>query len=212
MGESIHYIHKYYIMNNLDILGYFAIISVLFVCGYIYLDKDGFQLKCIVSTVDGNKYCVRDRKKLQIAADLLAKVTEKCKKLVDYVYEKYPEKENVKRLHDGFNPKKVMEILPTSSYTAYSENKGEKIAFCLNKEKKGDADDLIDEHTLTFVAIHELSHIATKSIGHKSEFWENFKFLLEQAKESGIHDPIDYKKNHKNYCGMSIKDNPYYDA
>jgi hypothetical protein len=199
-------------MNNLDILGYFVIGCILFLCIYVYLDKGNFELKCIVSTVDGNKYCVRDRSKIQIAADLLAKVTEKCKKLVKYVYEKYPNKENVQRLHNGFNPKKVIEILPTSAYTAYSENKGEKIAFCLNKSKKGNVDDLIDEHTLTFVAIHELSHIATKSIGHKSEFWENFKFLLEEAKEAGIHEPVDYKKSNKNYCGMSIKDNPYYDA
>jgi hypothetical protein len=131
---------------------------------------------------------------------------------VEYVYEKYPEKENVQRLHKGFNPKKVMEILPTSSYTAYSENKGEKVAFCLNKEKNGSNDNMIDEHTLTFVAIHELSHIATKSIGHKSEFWENFKFLLQEAKEAGIHDPTDYKKQPQNYCGMTIHDNPYYDV
>jgi predicted metal-dependent hydrolase len=33
-----------------------------------------------------------------------------------------------------------------------------------------------------FVAIHEMSHTCTKSVGHKSEFWENFKFLLENAK------------------------------
>jgi len=199
-------------MNSLDILGYVVIVCLLFVCAYIYLDNDGFQLKCIVSTVDGNKYCVREREKLQEAADLLAEITEKCKKLVEYVYEKYPEKENVQRLHKGFNPKKVMEILPTSSYTAYSENKGEKVAFCLNKEKNGSNDNMIDEHTLTFVAIHELSHIATKSIGHKSEFWENFKFLLQEAKEAGIHDPTDYKKQPQNYCGMTIHDNPYYDV
>ena len=36
-----------------------------------------------------------------------------------------------------------METLPTSKFTAYSENKGEKIAFCLNK--KGDNENLIDE-------------------------------------------------------------------
>jgi hypothetical protein len=199
-------------MDSLDILGYFVIISLLIVCGYIYLDNDAFQLKCIVSTVDGNKYCVREREKLQDAADLLARITEKSKKLVDYVYEKYPEKENVERLHKGFNPKKVMETLPTSTYTAYSENKGEKVAFCLNKQKKGSNDNMIDEHTLTFVAIHELSHIATKSIGHKSEFWENFKFLLQEAKAAGIHDPTDYKKKPQNYCGMTIHDNPFYDV
>ena len=125
--------------------------------------------------------------------------------------EKYPDKENVKRLVDGFNPKKIMETLPTSEYTAYSENKGEKLAFCLSK-KKDDSTNLIDEHTLTFVAIHELSHVATKSIGHKTEFWQNFKFLLENAKEAGIHNPEDYKKSPKEFCSMKIHDNPYFDV
>jgi hypothetical protein len=200
-------------MNKIDILGYFVIFVLIVLCAYIYLDSDSFQLKCVVSTVDGNKYCVRERAKIQEAADLLAKITDKCKKLVEYVHNKYPDKENVKRLYNGFNPKKVTETLPTSVYTAYSENKGEKIAFCLNKTKKGgDNNNMIDEDTLTFVAIHELSHVATKSIGHKSEFWENFKFLLENAKEAGIHNPVDYKKSPKEYCGMKIHDNPYYDA
>jgi hypothetical protein len=54
--------------------------------------------------------------------------------------------------------------------------------------------------------------VATKSIGHKSEFWENFKFLLEEAKEAGIHDPKDYKKSPEKYCGITIHDNPYYDV
>jgi predicted metal-dependent hydrolase len=61
------------------------------------------------------------------------------------------------------------------------------------------------------VALHELSHIMTTSIGHKQEFWQNFKFVLENAKEANIYQPIDYKKNPKEYCGMTINDNPYYD-
>jgi predicted metal-dependent hydrolase len=81
----------------------------------------------------------------------------------------------------------------------------------LNREKE-DNDHLIDENTLMFVAIHELSHIMTKSIGHKTEFWQNFKFLLGEAKDAGIHTPVDYKKQPKEYCGMKIHDNPYYDA
>ncbi len=199
-------------MNQSDILGYFIVGVVIVVCIYVYIDNaDSFQLKCIVSTVDGNKYCVREREKVKQAADLLAKMTEKCKELVAFVGKKYPEQENVKRLVAGFNPKKIMETLPTSSYTAYSENKGEKLAFCLNK-KKEDNNQLIDESTLLFVAIHELSHIMTKSIGHKTEFWANFKFLLENAKEAGIHTPVDYKKSPQEYCGMKIHDNPYYDA
>jgi len=199
-------------MKSEDILGYFIIGSILTTSYYIYRENyESFQLKCIVSSVDGNKYCVRERENIEKAADLLAKITGKCKSLVDYVSDKYPDKENVKRLKENFNPKKIMETLPTSSYTAYSENKGEKVAFCLNKEKQ-DNDNLIDESTLTFVAIHELSHVMSKSIGHKSEFWSNFKFLLECAKEAGIHNPVDYKKEPQQYCGMKIHDNPYYDA
>lgn len=195
-----------------DFLAYVLIAFILIICIYMYTDTDSFQLKCIVSTVDGNKYCVRERDNLNEAADLLAKVTEKCKKLVKYMDEKHGDKENVIRLVKGYNPKKIMETLPTSEYTAYSENKGEKLAFCLNEKKNDNSSNLIDEHTLTFVTLHELSHIMTKSIGHKSEFWENFKFLLQNAKDAGIHDPEDYKKKPKEYCSMKIHDNPYFDV
>jgi hypothetical protein len=198
-------------MDKYDILGYVIIFGLLAICIYIYFEGDTLELKCVLSTVDGNKYCVRDRKEVNRAADILAATTAKCKQLVDYMAEKYPDEDSVKRLKKGFNPQKIMETLPTSEYTAYSENKGEKLAFCLNK-KKTDNDDLIDDHTLMFVALHELSHIATKSIGHKTEFWMNFKFILECAKEAGIHDPEDYKKKPAEYCGMRIRDNPYYDA
>ena len=51
----------------------------------------------------------------------------------------------------------------------------------------------------------------SKSIGHKKEFWQNFKFLLKNAIQMGIYTPVDYKKSPKKYCGMTITDNPYYD-
>ena len=198
-------------MDKYDILGYIILFGLLAVCLYMYLEGDTMELKCVVSTVDGQKYCVRDRKEVDRAANLLAKITTQCKKLVEYIAETHPDKDCVKRLKSGFNPKKIMETLPTSEYTAYSENKGEKLAFCLNKDKKNN-NDLIGEHTLMFVALHDLSHIATESVGHKSDFWQNFKFILECAKDAGIHDPEDYKKKPAEYCGMKIRDNPFYDA
>ena len=194
---------------NIGILGYLLIIFIVVISIKIYRESDVFNLKCIVSDVDGNKYCVRERNKLTLAADMLARTTTKLKQLVNYVSEKFPERENVKRLKNGFNPKKVVETLPTSEFTAYSENKGEKIAFCLDTEKGNNQ--LIDENTLMFVGIHEISHIATKSVGHTDEFWKNFKFLLEQGVELKIYTPVDYKKNPKKYCSMEITDNPYYD-
>jgi len=190
----------------------FGYILALFVFGVmlkIYLESDSFNLRCIVSSIDGNKYCVRETERLQETADLLALVTDKLKRLVDIAHKEYPRRENIQRLYKKFNPKKINEILPTSKYTAYSENKGEKLAFCTTTTKQGDT--LIDENTLTFVAIHELAHIMTKSIGHKDEFWKNFKFLLQIAVKNKLYNPIDYGKKAAEYCGMKITDNPYYD-
>ena len=193
----------------MEFFGYILIAFVLIVCVKMYYESDAFNLKCIVSDVDGNTYCVRERAKLELAANLLARVTEKLKILVKKLGKLFPQRENVQRLVSKFNPKKVSETLPTSSYTAYSENKGEKLAFCTTTTKEGDQ--LIDENTLTFVAIHELAHIMTVSVGHTSEFWQNFRFLLKNAIDLNLYEPVDYKKKPITYCGMEITDNPYYD-
>ena len=193
-----------------NIFAYVLVVFVLVFSIKIYFESDAFNLKCIISNEDGNTYCVRETPKLQLVADLLARTTIKMKKLVKYMGDKYPDRENVKRLVNNFNPQKINETLPTSKFTAYSENKGEKLAFCTTTKKNGSK--LIDENTLTFVAIHELSHIMTKSVGHTDEFWQNFKFLISEAKEINIYNPVDYKNEPARYCGMNISDNPYYDV
>ena len=46
------------------------------------------RLSASINPVDGNKCCVRERNRLQEAADLLAKTKTKCKGLVNYVRDK----------------------------------------------------------------------------------------------------------------------------
>lgn len=168
------------------------------------------NLKCVIAGIDGNRYCVRDRSKLEEAANLMATVATKCRSMVEYMIEKYPTDPRCVLLSKNFNPSRFVETLPTSELKAYSENKGEKVAFCLNK-KNDNNNELIDIQTLTFVALHELSHLMTESVGHNQDFWNNFKFMLENAKAAGIYDPVDYKKNPTEYCSMNITDNPYFD-
>ena len=195
---------------KLNMFGLIILLFIVLIALKIYYESDVFNLRCIVSTVDGKKYCVRERRNIQKASNLLAKTTEKMEYLVKSMGSTYKDRENVNRLIENFNPTTIKETLPTSEYTAYSENKGEKLAFCLNEDKH-DNDNLIDANTLSFVAIHELAHVMSSTVGHNDEFWNNFKFLLEHAVELGIYEPVDYKKKPQNYCGMDITDNPFYD-
>lgn len=199
------------VSNFKDLLFYLFLVLIVYVIFKVIREYNGYELKCILSDVDGEKYCVRDRRQLKEAANLLAMTTKKCKDLVDYVGKKYPDDKRVQRLVERFNPNTITETLPTSEHTAYSENKGEKLAFCLNKKSNEHNHKLIDPNTLMFVAIHELSHIMTESTGHKQVFWQNFKFLITEAKEANIYIPVDYKKKPESYCGMDITDNPYFD-
>ena len=178
---------------DIDVITYILIALIVIISIKIYIDSDTFQLKCIISDVDGNKYCVRERGKLELVADQLAHTTNNMKSVVEKCREEYGDQENVKRLVEKFNPQKIYEILPTSEYTAYSENKGEKLAFCVETEKENGAGYLVDINTMTYVAMHELAHIMTESIGHTEEFWQNYKFLLQVAKSINIYEPIDYK-------------------
>jgi hypothetical protein len=200
-------------MNSIfseNILNFLLLLFIIIIAIKLYLNSDSFNLRCIISDINGSTYCVRDRNKIHLAANKLAQVNINLNKLVNHLAKKYPDKSNVKRLINGYNPQKIYETLPTSEFTAYSENKGEKLAFCLDTEKNSQGR-LIDLNTLMYDALHEVSHIAKKSVGHHDEFWQNFKFIITEAKEIKIYNPIDYKKNPARYCGMNISDNPYYD-
>ena len=190
------------------------VVFILIISAIMFCRSEYYQLTCVVSDVDGHKYCVRDREVPKAAVDLLAKTVGKCNQLIEHLKNAEPDAESTKLLVRKYNPKTIQETLPTSVHTAYSENKGEKIAFCLSKKKNGDIEkesNMIDENTLTFVALHELAHVACVSVGHTDEYWEKFKHLLEHAVKIGIYTPVDYKKEPANYCGMELTDNPYYD-
>ena len=71
--------------NKSDIFFYIILAVILLFCLKVYSESEAYNLKCIISGVDGEKYCVRERAKLELAADLLANVTHKCKELVNFV-------------------------------------------------------------------------------------------------------------------------------
>ena len=59
---------------KINILGYILIAFVLVIAYRIIQQSEYLNLKCIISDVDGKRYCVRERSKLKLAADLLANI------------------------------------------------------------------------------------------------------------------------------------------
>ena len=66
----------------------------------------------------------------------------------------------------------------------------------------------MDINTMMFVAIHELAHLMTKSIGHTPEFWNNMKYLLKKAIDINLYVKQDFSKKPVNYCGTKITNSP----
>jgi hypothetical protein len=159
-----------------------------------------------VEAFDGKQYLVRQRDDKKEAADLLANIGTNCQKIVDYFNKKEPDSDRVQRLVKNFKQENISESMSNSDYTSYSINKGEKIIFCLRQ--KTPEQELVDLNTMMFVAIHELAHLMTKSIGHTEEFWENMKYILKHSIKMGLYQRQDFKSNPVDYCGTKITDTP----
>jgi len=112
---------------------------------------------------------------------------------------------DINRLIKNYNPDVLSENTPDSKFTSYSENKGQKLVFCLRDKA---TNKLVDLNTMMFVGLHELSHLMTKSIGHTEEFWNNFKIILRISIRLGLYKCQNFEKESKAYCGTRITDSP----
>lgn len=187
---------------------------------YIYLENRTYDVTYVKSNLDGADYLVRNLDDKVEAANLLAKVktklvaiTEYLAKLDDEKIKKYSKKasleemkDNISRLKNRFRPDNISESTPHEKYTSYSVNKGEKIVFCLRSKDKKET--LVKENVIVFVAIHELAHVMTKSVGHTDEFWANFQFLLKIAVKLKLYNNTNYNESPEEYCGTKITDTP----
>ncbi len=206
-----------------------ANIILLFLIGYMYMEQRSSDLTYERSKVDGSTYLVRNLPDKNYAADRLATIKRKMMKLRDHLRRNYPNNEAVTRLLQRYNPNNISETENGSKYTSYTLNKGEKMSICLRSRDKGamgeglphkgamgeglpHGGNLEGDNILTFVSLHELSHIMSKSVGHDNdEFWRNFKFILKCAVDIGLYNNTDYASSPVRYCGMSVTDSPLND-
>ena len=196
------------------------IISFLVIFIYIFLIINKNNLVLIESNT-GSKMLVHNDKTKEESAELLSKLIDNMYKLKKHLFDNIESlskryqnnsfktsdiKESIVMLNENFTESKtsIYENPPTSEYTSYSVNKGEELAFCLKSKNPKNPNKLHDLNLLTYVALHELSHIGCREIGHTQLFKDIFYMYTKEAIEIDIYEKINYDDNPVEYCGMIL--------
>lgn len=162
-------------------------------------------LEYVRSTIDNELYKVQSKEDKQAAADTLAILRIKLRKMSDHLLRNFPSSNCAKNLKNNYNDFKYLsENNDTRYHTSYTVNKGEEMVLCIRQTNNN----LVPMNDITFVALHEMAHICTSSRDHTPEFWTNFSFLLQEAVKLQLWEYIDYDKRPVDYCGIMITDTP----
>jgi hypothetical protein len=201
----------------------FILILICLIFYYFKSDIDSFiNRSAVCNGVDSRCYPVFEHFEDPISAsEMLAYLNLFAIKLMRHLRQKYlwnnsnvsfADQRMVKNLLLNYNPDSIVENNPNSNVnTSYIEDKGKVFAMCL-REKKSGKNIIHSKNTLEFVLMHEMSHLASDMIGHEgTEFWLNFKKLIQNAEECGIHTPVNYELSPVNYCSLDVNYNPYFD-
>ncbi len=187
-------------------MGESILISVIIIIIYIFLFLNRNNVIYIEANT-GTKFLVHKDKDKQEKANLLGKLVENLYLLKNHLVknkEKLSEySEYIDLLAKNFIESKtvVYETDPESNLTSYSVNKGEEISFCLRSKKTGSLHDI---NLLTYVGIHEISHIACPEIGHGDLFKKIFRMIAQESVNIGIYKKVDYSELPIEYCGMIL--------
>lgn len=207
--------------DNLIFYVVIGVVAFLFLTKFIY---DSFLVSyCEEVADDGKKYKVQcGYKEADDAANLLSKLNTTAEYLIAHMKRKYGGKDNdagfltdnLAKRYRGYS--RLVETDPDNKEgdTAYTLDKGYLVSMCLRCSRSKDEDKFHQLNTLIFVLIHELGHIAANVVQHPERYWVVFKFLLREAVEAKLYNPINYYNNPvPDYCTrLKIDYNPFYDS
>jgi hypothetical protein len=197
-------------METSDIPWVFILLVVGIAYTVMYFKDSKYPMAFVKSSIDNEGYLVRNLPDKQEAADRLARVRGKILKLREFLRKDHMDKSFVKQMVDNFDctASRFSESTPDAQFTSYSVNKGEKVFMCLRQ--RNEKEELVQENIILFVALHEMSHVGTISVGHTPEFWNNFAWLLKQAEAHNIYEFTNFAAHPVEYCGVHITDSPTY--
>lgn len=184
-----------------------VIVVLVIIILKLFIDKRTTPVTYV--NTDNGDFLVYNTSDKEQAAKILSDISGRLKQLISHLKSKFPDKPLTKLVTSRFNPQDIYENGTDHNYTSYTQGKGDSMFFCLRSER--DKGVLHDLNLLTFVAVHELAHVATKEYdGHGDMFHKNFKFLLKEAVKINIYKPADYSSSPVNYCGDNVASSPLF--
>ena len=142
------------------------LIPLVFAAGIVAFHSSEDMKSCGDFSILGASSC-------SVQGDMLRRITDRAKRMLNDPTIR--DTEQVKRIKQRWSG--VFAEMRQRDVPAVSTGK-KHIRLCL---KSG------DENAIFFIAIHELAHIATVSIGHTDEFWNNFGLLIAGARAAGVY-------------------------
>ena len=155
--------------------------------------------RCDIIWLQGFK--VKDREDAMNAADFLKALTTRIEKLISSPAHALDPR--IQRIRDRWNGTLSELDGKRAGNIAHSVGKRD-ISICI-RDPDGT---LADENAAMFVVIHELAHVASRSIGHTDEFWDAMRFLLELGEYTGAYNYTDHDREHTMLCGKKLGSNP----
>lgn len=178
-----------------------ALVLITTIVFYVWYSRAQTRIK---SSIDGRIYTVKNNELMKQSADLLANVNARLTRLISYIKEINPPITYAANL-EKFDPNNTHENILNID-TTYTLDKGKSMLFCIGPRDEK-IPRLYDLNTMMYVAVHELSHIASDSIGHTVEFKQKFADILNKAIAIGVYRYVDYSKEPIEYCGMKLTRN-----
>lgn len=149
------------------------------------------------SSITGSLYWVKNVQGKEAVADRLATLQIALTKFIKDAQVLVPGDARIQRL-----------VRKWDGTVAEVERPGD-IAYSLNKRAihvcvRGTGGALESLNTTMYVFLHEVAHVLTLEWGHPEEYWNNFRWVLEVAEQTGTYTYEDFDAIPVTHCGHRL--------
>jgi len=195
-------------MSEKKYLYYGLLVGIAMICIIAFVKINISEGSYVKSGLNNKEYFVQNTDDKDEAAYILSVMEEKMLVLRKHFLDNPTAYPTYKKYIDRFCQKAdklfIYENSLDNNKTSYTINKGDETVICIRSKKNFGK--LHDINLVTYVTLHEVSHIACPQQDHTPLFKDIFHFFTNVATKIGIYKKINYQLDPTEYCGIMITD------